>query len=109
MKAFRYSRWDGTQDEFALDAESALEALSDLMMEGLDARQALEWMERYGFDLAGTDMRVMGIDELVSELRDQLESLRQQFDLSHSMDEMGERLDRILDREQEALRLEYRG
>lgn len=104
MKAFRYSRWDGSQEEFTLDVESALEALSDLMMEGLDARQALEWMERYGFDLAGTDMRVMGLDELVSELQDQLESLRQQFDLSHALDEMAERLDQILDREQEALR-----
>jgi uncharacterized protein with von Willebrand factor type A (vWA) domain len=107
VKAFRYSRWDGTQEEFTFDAESALDALSDLMMEGLDAAQALAWMERYGFDLAGVDMRVMGIEELVSQLRDQQEALRQQFDVSHSMDEMQERLDQILDREQGALQTEH--
>ena len=31
MKTFRYSRWDGSQDEFSLDARQALDALSDLM------------------------------------------------------------------------------
>ena len=38
----------------------ALDALSDLMMEGIDVREALEWMRRHGFELAGLDMRVMG-------------------------------------------------
>ena len=50
------------------DAERALDALSDLLMEGLDAREALEWMRRQGFELAGLDMRVMGVDELMREL-----------------------------------------
>ena len=43
MKTSVYSRWDGSQEEYRLDAESALDALSDLMMEGLDASEALEW------------------------------------------------------------------
>ncbi len=34
--------------------------LSDLMMEGLDAREALEWMREHGFPMAGMNMRVMG-------------------------------------------------
>lgn len=104
MRAFRYSRWDGQQDEFSLDPESALEALSDLMMEGMDARQALEWMRQFGFQLGGMDMRVMGIEELVQELRDQVRALQRQWDLSHAMDEMRARLDEILDREQQAVR-----
>jgi uncharacterized protein with von Willebrand factor type A (vWA) domain len=103
MRLYRYSRWDGTQEEFTLDPDRALEALSDLMMEGMDAQQALEWMRQFGFELGGLDMRVMGIDELVQELRDQIRELQQQWDLSRSMDEMQERLDDILDREQQAV------
>ena len=104
MRAFRYSRWDGQQDEFSLDPERTLEALSELMMEGMDARQALEWMRQFGFQLGGMDMRVMGIDELVQELRDQVRELQREWDLSRAMDEMRERLDDILDREQQAVR-----
>src|SRR5262249_9147811 len=65
LKSSVYGRWDGTQDEFRLDAERALDALSNLMMEGLDAREALEWMRQHGFELAGLDMRVMGLSELI--------------------------------------------
>ena len=103
MKTYRYSRWDGTQDEFSVDPEQALDALSDLMMEGMDARQALEQMRRLGFELGGLDMRVMGLDELVDQLRDAMRELQQQWDLSESMDEWRERLDDILTREQQAV------
>ena len=46
MKVWRYSRWDGTQQEFTLDAKRALDALSELLMEGLSVEEALEWMRR---------------------------------------------------------------
>ena len=72
-----YSRWDGSQQEFQLDADAALDAVSQLMMEGLDAREALEWMRQHGFELAGLDMRVMGLDELLGELREKLSELRE--------------------------------
>ena len=49
MKSLVYSRWDGSQGEFSLDAERALDALSDLMMEGMTAAEALEWMRQFGF------------------------------------------------------------
>ena len=103
MKTYRYSRWDGTQDEFSVDPKQALDALSDLMMEGMDAREALEQMRRLGFELGGLDMRVMGLDELVDQLRDAMHDLQQQWDLSESMDEWRERLEDILTREQQAV------
>ena len=61
MIRIRYSRWDGTQSRLVPDADTALEQLQKLMMEGLSAEQAMEWMERYGFELAGTEFRVMAI------------------------------------------------
>ncbi len=104
MKLHRYSRWDGTQVGFSLDAEAALDALSDLLMQGLDAQQALEWMRRAGFELAGLEMRVMGVDELLDELRREIESLSQRYDLRQATQDLRRRLERILDAEERALR-----
>jgi len=99
-----YSRWDGSQEEFALDAERALEALSDLMMEGLTAAEALEWMRQSGFELAGLDFRVMGRDELLAELRDEIRELEQRYRLDRADEELRRRVEEILEREQAALR-----
>lgn len=104
MKSIVYSRWDGSQSEFSLDPESALDVLSDLMMEGLDAREALEWMRRFGFELAGLDMRVMGLEELIGELRDAAQSLYDRYRVDEATRDHRRALDQILDREQQSLR-----
>jgi uncharacterized protein with von Willebrand factor type A (vWA) domain len=104
MKAWRYSRWDGTQSEFTLDAERALEAVSDLLMEGLSLEEALDWMRRAGFELAGLEFRVMGLEELLDELRQELDSLYDRYRLDAATDELRERLERALDREESRLR-----
>ena len=94
-KSSVYSRWDGSQGAFRLDAERALDALSELMMEGQGARDALEWMRQHGFELAGLDVRVMGLEELLSELREQVRA---------QGEDLAQRLEEILDREQRRLR-----
>jgi uncharacterized protein with von Willebrand factor type A (vWA) domain len=99
-----YSRWDGSQQEFTLDADRALEALSDLMMEGLTAGEALEWMRQSGFELAGMDFRVMGRDELLAELRDQIRELERRYRLDRAQEELRRRFEDVLRREQDALR-----
>jgi uncharacterized protein with von Willebrand factor type A (vWA) domain len=104
MRVHRYSRWDGSQEEFTLDAKSALDALSELLMEGLNVDEALEWMRQYGFELGGLDMRVMGLEELQDELRREMRSMEQRYNLDRSTDELAKRLDDILDREAQALR-----
>ncbi|MBW2313102.1 MAG: hypothetical protein JRH10_02840 [Deltaproteobacteria bacterium] len=104
MKVFRYQRWDGSQIEFSLDPKEALDAVSDFLMEGMSLQEALEAMREYGFDLAGREMRVMGVQDLLRELRDQARALEQQYHLRESTDPLRERLDEILDREQGAVR-----
>ena len=78
--------------------------MSDLLMEGLDVEEALEWMRRYGFQMAGMNMRVMGVQELIEELRDRARSLYDRYNLDSSTDELGKQLDEILDREEGVLR-----
>jgi uncharacterized protein with von Willebrand factor type A (vWA) domain len=103
MRRVLYSRWDGTLSEFQLDPERVLDAMSELLMEGLDVADALEWMRRNGFPLAGLDMRVMGLDEMIDELRRQIESLTDRYSMDEATDELRRRLDDLLEREQRAL------
>jgi uncharacterized protein with von Willebrand factor type A (vWA) domain len=107
VKVWRYSRWDGTQAEFSLDAGRALDALSDWMMEGLDLQSALEWMRRSGFELAGLDARVMGLEELQQELRRELRSLEERYRMDEATAELRRRLEQILDREESAQRARH--
>jgi uncharacterized protein with von Willebrand factor type A (vWA) domain len=104
LKVFVYSRWDGTQKAFSLDADEALGALSELLMEGLDLEQALDWMERGGFELGGMDFRVLGVEELLGELRERVQSLEQRYRMDTATDALRRRLDALLDRERDALR-----
>jgi len=103
-KVYRYQRWDGSQLEFRLDADEALDAVSDLLMEGLSLQEALDAMREHGFELAGREMRVMGVQELLRELRDEGRALEQQYHLRESTDALRRRLDDVLDREQQAVR-----
>jgi len=104
MKSILYSRWDGTQAEFDPDAGRILDAMSELLMEGHDVASALEWMRRFGFELGGLDMRVMGLDEMIDELRQQAEALYQRHHMDEATESLRQRLESLLDREQEALR-----
>jgi uncharacterized protein with von Willebrand factor type A (vWA) domain len=104
MKVWRYSRWDGSQPEFRIDPDRALDAVSELLMEGLSLAEALAWMQQAGFELGGLEMRVMGVEELLRELRDEVRELERRHNLDRATDELRRRLDEILDREQGALR-----
>jgi len=99
-----YSRWDGTQEEFRADPDRVLDAMSELLMHGLDAREALEWMRRRGFELGGLDMRVMGLEEILDELLREAKSLYDQYAMDAATDELRRRLEALLEREREALR-----
>lgn len=107
MKVWRYSRWDGSQPEFSLDPDATLDALSELMMEGLSAEEALARMQRAGFDLAGLDMRVMGIEELLEELRREARDLERRYRMDEATADLRRRLDEILDREEGAQRAQH--
>jgi uncharacterized protein with von Willebrand factor type A (vWA) domain len=103
VKIYRYSRWDGNQGEFSLDPDAALDALQDLLMDGLDLREAMAWMQQAGFELGGTEMRVMGVDELIREIQDEVRELEDRYRLDEATDELRRRLDDILDHEQAAI------
>jgi uncharacterized protein with von Willebrand factor type A (vWA) domain len=104
VKTSVYSRWDGAQAEFSVDPDRALDALSDLLMEGRDVREALDWMRRYGFELGGLDMRVMGIEEMIEALRREAQEIYDRYSMDSAIDDIRRRLEELLEREQNALR-----
>jgi uncharacterized protein with von Willebrand factor type A (vWA) domain len=104
MVLLRYSRWDGTQRPFSLAAEAALDELARHLMEGMSVDEALSWMRYQGFELGGQDFRVMGVEELLQQLRQKARELMAGRNMDHAFDERWERLRDALDREQSALR-----
>src|SRR4029077_316933 len=66
---FRYSRWDGTQTGFDLDAESLLDEMSDDLLYHGDLNAALRRMMQQGFR-DRNDERLMGLREMLERLRE---------------------------------------
>ena len=65
---FEYSRWDGTQVGFDLDAEALLEEMTDDLLYHGDVNAALRRMMQQGFrDRQGRD--VQGMREMLERLR----------------------------------------
>jgi len=96
----RYTSWDGTQ-RVRLDADRLFEKLAEYLSYTDDVQQALDWLLRQGLDMDG--VRVVGLDEFLESLREEVRKRYQQFNLQHALDEIRERLDDILRREREAL------
>jgi len=105
VKVWRYSRWDGTQAPLAVDPDRALDALSELLMEGLSVPEALEWLRQAGFEAGGVEMRLVGAEELARELQDEVAALEDRYHLSRATDDLRRRFEELLDREQGAVEL----
>ncbi len=100
MITIRYTQWDGTQ-RVRLNAEQVFEKLSEYLSYTDDVQQALDWLMRQGAEWEGT--RIMGLDDFLEEVRDQLRQRYRQFNLKNALDDMRQRLEDLLDLEKDAL------
>ena len=100
MATIRYTQWDGSQ-RIRLDADKVLEKLSEYLSYTDDVRQAIDWLTRQGFDIDG--VRVMGLEEFLEELRQEMRKRYREFNLKNSLSEMEQRLRDIVDRERQRL------
>src|SRR4029078_224514 len=98
MSRFQYSRWDGTQVGFDLDADALLdEMIDDLLYHG-DLNAALRRMMQQGFqDREGRD--VQGMRDMLEQLRQRRREQRERYDLGGVYEESAQRLDEILEEE----------
>ena len=99
---FRYSRWDGTQVGFDLDADAVLEEITDDLLYHGDLHAALRRLLQQGFhDRQGQD--VQGVRELLERLREQRQERLDRFDLGGVYDEIAEELREVVQTERDEI------
>ncbi len=99
---FRYSRWDGTQVGFDLDADSFLAEINDDLLYHGDLNAALRRMLNSGFEDRNGE-RVQGMKELMEKLRQQRRERLEKHDLGGVFDDIAEQLREVVDMERAAL------
>jgi uncharacterized protein with von Willebrand factor type A (vWA) domain len=94
----QYSRWDGTQVGFDLDADALLEEMTDDLLYHGDLNAALRRMMQQGFkDRQGRD--VQGMREMLEKLREQRREQLDRYDLGGVYEDIANRLDEIVEEE----------
>jgi uncharacterized protein with von Willebrand factor type A (vWA) domain len=99
---FTYSRWDGTQTGFELDADAAFDELTDELLYHGDVNAALRKMMQEGMrDRDGNQMQ--GLRELLEQLREERQNRLDQHDLGGVYDEINDELNDLIDEERHAI------
>jgi uncharacterized protein with von Willebrand factor type A (vWA) domain len=102
MSRLRYSRWDGTQVGFDLDADEVMAQLNDDLLYHGDLNAALRKMLQNGFKDRNGE-RVAGMRELMERLRQRREDILERSNLGGVYDEIAQQLREVVDMEREAL------
>lgn len=99
---FTYSRWDGTQKGFELDADGLLDSLTDDLLYHGDVNAALRRLMQEGLrDLNGD--RLAGLREMMEKLRARRQQIENSGDLAGVYAEIADELNDIVDDERHAV------
>ena len=99
---FTYSRWDGTQRGFDLDADLLFDQLTDELLYHGDVNAALRRMMQDG--MRGPDgERLDGLRDMLERLRQERQQRLEQSNLGGVYDEIANELDDIIDEERHAI------
>ncbi|TMA42033.1 MAG: hypothetical protein E6J83_12185, partial [Deltaproteobacteria bacterium] len=101
MHRVRYTAWDGTQ-QVRLSADDVFEKLSEYLSFTDDVQQALDWLLHQGLEWR-QGMRVMGLDDFLEQLREEMRARYREVNLRHALGEIRDRLEGLLDLERDAL------
>ena len=99
---FSYSRWDGTQKGFDLDADGLFDQLTDDLLYHGDVNAALRRLMQEGMRDRNGD-RVQGLREMLERLREQRQERLDRHDLGGVYEEIASELNDIVDEERHAI------
>ena len=102
MSFIRYSRWDGSQSIFGLDADELMEAMSDDLMDDGDLWNALRRMLRRGAENEQGD-RMKGLQDLMEQLRERRREQLDRYNMSSVLDDLRQKLDEVLKTERDSI------
>ncbi|MDG2028496.1 MAG: hypothetical protein P8J50_15420 [Acidimicrobiales bacterium] len=99
---FTYSKWDGSQTGFQVDADHLFDELADDLLYHGDVNNALRQMMQGGMtDMDGRQME--GIREMLDRLRDRRKEILDNHDLGGVFDDIAEALREVVEEERQAL------
>jgi uncharacterized protein with von Willebrand factor type A (vWA) domain len=87
MKSVRYKKWDGSQEPFELKKKRIVETFLENIIKGMNPRTSLAQMMWSGFPLSGMNFRVMGLEEMIQELQNQIDDLFATYHLAKAFDQ----------------------
>ena len=99
---FQYSRWDGTQRGFDLDADSLLSEITDELIHHGDANAALRRIMQQGMR-DRNDRNIEGIRETLERIRAKRNEIRENGNVGHEFDDVARELKDIVDEERLAV------
>jgi uncharacterized protein with von Willebrand factor type A (vWA) domain len=99
---FRYSKWDGTQKGFELDAFDVLGELTDDLLYHGDPMASLRRLMQEGFDDRNGE-RVEGLREMMEKLRSERQERLENHNLGGVYDEINDALNEVVDTERQGL------
>lgn len=97
-----YSRWDGTQVGFEMDATDIFGELTDDLLYHGDLNAALRRLMQDGFQNADGD-RMQGLREMVDDLRRKRREALEKHDLGGVYDDIARELREVIETEREAI------
>jgi uncharacterized protein with von Willebrand factor type A (vWA) domain len=101
-RTYRYSRWDGTQEIFDIDANELMDQLSDELLNQGDVMRALRDLFRNGMQNQ-QGMQLTGLRDLMERLKNQRRQQLQRHNMDSVVDDLKERLENILQTEREGI------
>src|SRR6266550_6185281 len=101
-RGFNYSRWDGTQVGFELDADDILSEITDDLLYHGDLNSALRRLMQSGFR-DHNDERISGMRELLEKLRRRRRDELERYDLGGVYDDIAQELRDVVDMERKGL------
>jgi uncharacterized protein with von Willebrand factor type A (vWA) domain len=99
---YRYSRWDGTQVGFELDAYDVFGEITDDLLYHGDLNAALRRMLQSGFEDRNGE-QLMGLREMLEKLRRRRRDQLEQFNLGGVYDDIAQELREVVDMERTSL------
>src|SRR5438874_5981982 len=102
MPRFQYSRWDGTQVGFELDADDVLAEITDDLLYHGDLNAALRRMLQSGFRDRNQE-RIQGMREMLEKLRRRRRDELERYDLGGVYDDIAQELRDVVDMERHGL------